>query len=551
MSAGGPRVDLGRLARETDLAGTLARLASLHGARIAVADAAGSVLASFGGPEGEALPARIADLPRAAVRDVVVYEVGCGSVAAIGSHRGGDAGCADVAAGLLSAAAVREYEMESLSKSLLELFEEVNLFYGITARLHAVSSADAICGTILDRACEIVRAARASILLEDPRTGILRVVASRGMSAEQAASIRVRAGEGVTGRVMETGQAVLVDDVRSGVRGGPAGDDRYASRSFISVPLKVFDPSGADEAVARMKPLGVLNMTDKEGAAVFTSGDLKLLSALASQAAVLLENTRLSGIEKEMGIARRIQASLLPERPPAIPGAEVAGVCVPARNVGGDYYDAFALPDGRLGMLIADVSGHNVGAALMMAVSRAALRAVIRENHSPRAVLAEVNSLLADDLARAELFVSVFYAVYDPATGDLLYANAGHNLPLLLRHGGDGIETLDAEGILLGVVDTFPFEERTVRLAPGDVLLIYTDGFTEAARGPGEEMFGERRLEDALRAVRDRPVAEIARDLLRAVEAFSTGADADDRTAVVMRAVTMPTAGGAAPATPD
>ena len=292
----------------------------------------------------------------------------------------------------------------------------MNLFYGITARMHQVGSTGGICNTILDRACEIVKAARASILLADPHTGVLRIAASRGMSPQQAAAVRVQPGEGVIGKVMKTGQAVVVDDAGAMARERRSPAERYASKSFISVPLRVFNPeelSGAAPGQAgRHAPLGVLSMTDKAGGRPFTSGDVKLLSALASQAAVLLDNTRLAGIEKEMGLAREIQATLLPQKAPSVPGTELAGICAAARNVGGDYYDLLALPGGKAGILIADVSGHNVGAALMMAVSRAALRAEIDRGDDPAEVLARANRLLEPDLARAELFVSVFFAVF-------------------------------------------------------------------------------------------------------------------------------------------
>jgi len=548
-----PRVDVGRLAGEPLLAELLAAAAAAHGSGLVVCGPGGAALAGFGATSGDGLPTRAEAERRAGscTRAVEVYDETCATVTAFAAgHGSADAeAAAGLAAGILTSVATREYETESLSKSLLDVFEEVNLFYGITARIHAVSSVEGICTTILDRACEIVRVARASILLADPRTGVLRIVASRGMSAEQVARVRVQPGEGVTGRVMATAQAVLVDDVGNLDGAKRTADDRYASRSFISVPLRVFDPEEATHPgrPSSHRPLGVLNMTDKSGGGHFTSGDLKLLSALASQAAVLLENTRLSGIEKEMGIARRIQASLLPAAPPRVPGAEISGICVPARNVGGDYYDMVALPGGRAGLLIADVSGHNVGAALMMAVSRASLRAEIRRDGPPHEIMAAANALLADDLARSELFVSVFYAVFDPADGTLAFSNAGHNLPLLLRAGGEEVESLDAEGILLGVVESYPFEKRTVTLREGDLLLMYTDGFTEAADASGE-MYGERRLAGALASVRDLPVEEIPKALLAAVDHFSADASADDRTAVVLRAGRMPrTASGAAP----
>lgn len=532
-----PRADLSLVARNGTARTLLQRSAVLHGSTVVLAGPDGRVLARYGG-EGEEVPESVPAFDDAwKVLPVEVYDHGCGIVAARG---GAAAEAASFAADLVATFATGQYETDSLSRSLLASFEEVNLFYGITARLHSVSSVDGICQTILERACEVVRADRASIMMADPHSGVLRVVASRGMSPEQAAAIRVPPGVGISGRVMRNGQAILVDDARSLDGGGRKADDRYASRSFISVPLRVFHPdeyAGASPP-SRQQPLGVLNMTDKAEGGPFTSGDLKLLSALSSQAAVLLDNTRLAGIEKEMVLARNIQASLLPQAPPTVEGTELAGICIPARNVGGDYYDLFALPGGRAGILVADVSGHNVGAALMMAVSRAALRAEISRAEHPEEVLARVNRLLDQDLARSELFVSVFLAFYDPRTGILEYASAGHNPGVLARAGGGGTEDLDAEGILFGVMDDFPFERSSVTLEAGDCVVLYTDGFTEA-REDGGAMFGEERFRALVAGAAGLPTAAIPAALVEGVDAFTNSAPSDDRTLAVLRACTM------------
>jgi sigma-B regulation protein RsbU (phosphoserine phosphatase) len=545
---GDQRVDLGIVAQDPQAESLLRQAAELHGSPIYLADPEGKVVASFapaswGGTAPDRLPTDPAEAAErgTVLRKILVYDGHCGWVGAAGLA-GAASAASRFAADLVAAFATKQYEAESLSKSLLDTYEEVNLFYGITSSLHRVGNSEGICSTILRRACEIVRSARASILLADPHTGLLRIVASHGMSPEHAAAVRVKPGEGVVGRVMKTGQAVLVDDAEPGAAGAGAGDHQYASRSFISVPIRVFDPeelSGSKPAEGRRGAIGVLNLTDKAGGTRFTSGDMKLLSALASQAAVLLDNTRLAGMEKEMGLARTIQASLLPQSSPKVPGVELAGICLPCRNVGGDYYDMIALPGGKAAILIADVSGHNVGAALMMAVSRAALRAEIDRSVEPEEILSRANRLLDADLARSELFVSVFLGIYDPASGTLAYASAGHNPAMLRRAAGGAVESLDAEGILLGVAGDFVFERRTVKLAEGDVVLLYTDGLTEA-RDAGGSMFEEERLQAAFVEASDLPTAQIPRALIAAVDGFTAASPADDRTAAVLRAVRMP-----------
>lgn len=204
----------------------------------------------------------------------------------------------------------------------------------------------------------------------------------------------------------------------------------------------------------------------------------------------LLENARMAC---DMGLARQIQRSLLPAVPPAVAGVRCAGRWVPAAHVGGDYYDFFPREDGSLDMVIADVSGHSVGAALIMTEARSVIRTQARSGGSPSVIVGSLNEILYDDLTRAELFITMFYASYRPASRVLAYASAGHNPPLLCRSAEGRCRELDAEGLILGVRSQVAFEEREVRLEAGDMLFLYTDGITESDNGSGE-LFGVDRL---------------------------------------------------------
>ncbi|WP_298273471.1 SpoIIE family protein phosphatase [Geobacter sp.] len=213
----------------------------------------------------------------------------------------------------------------------------------------------------------------------------------------------------------------------------------------------------------------------------------------------LLENARISG---DMDVACQIQRALLPAAPPHVTGVRCAGKWVPAAHVGGDYYDFFPREDGSLDVVIADVSGHSVGAALIMTEARSVIRAQARCGGSPAAIVASLNDLLYDDLTRAELFITMFYATYAPATRTLTYASAGHNPPLLYQRADGACGELDADGLILGVRQGVVFEERQVPLAPGDVVFLYTDGIPEAQDDTGE-FFGVSRLVRALHEHRD------------------------------------------------
>ncbi len=249
--------------------------------------------------------------------------------------------------------------------------------------------------------------------------------------------------------------------------------------------------------------LGVLSVYSKTIVGLFTEEFVNLLASLAGQ---LAQAARLAGemqekeqerrekelaqlanarVKRDMEIAEQIQLSLLPAAPPEMFGIELAGRCYPAAHVGGDYYDFFKRDDHTLDLLIADVSGHSVGAALIMAEVRTLLKGHSSRAAGPSNILGVLNTQLYEDLTRAELFITMFYARYSAATGRLSYANAGHNKPLIHRPGQQGCIELDADGLILGIKPSMIFEERSINLQAGDTLLLYTDGIPEATDREG------------------------------------------------------------------
>ncbi|HEX6386708.1 MAG TPA: SpoIIE family protein phosphatase [Anaerolineae bacterium] len=241
-------------------------------------------------------------------------------------------------------------------------------------------------------------------------------------------------------------------------------------------------------------------------------------------------------LEEELAIGRQIQLSLLPERCPDVPGWEFAAFYRSARQVGGDLYDFIASADEphRLGIVIADVTGKGVPAALFMAFSRTILRAESRTSHSPATILRRANQFILQDI-RYRLFLSAFYATLDTRSGRLVYANGGHDWPLWLRASSGEVETLAAPGLLLGVFQDVRLEEREVEVAPGDFLIFYTDGLTEARNAAGQ-FFGEDRLRETLTAAGATKADQLLQNIVNAVADF-TGAtpQADDFTLVVVR----------------
>ncbi len=351
------------------------------------------------------------------------------------------------------------------------------------------------------------------------------------------------------------GEDFFINELLSSSRPQFANDTRNISRypNRAVTPIESFAAFAHIPIIGEGEPLGVLSVFSASIVGLFTEELISLLSSLAgqlAQAVKLVEEREAREQEKrekdvallinatvnhEMEIAKQIQLSLLPEAPPLLPGIQIASLCVPAEHVGGDYYDFFVSDDRIIDAVIADVSGHNVGAALIMVETRSVLRAQIKITSTPGEILSNLNALLMNDLTRAELFISMFYIKYDTVTQWLTYSSAGHNQPLLYKITEGRCQTLDAEGMIIGVKENVNFEDRATLLDPGDILLLYTDGVTEAAN-IDEEAFGIERLAALLEDIHDEPLQQIIDAIYRSIISFSgTNRLADDVSIVAMR----------------
>jgi serine phosphatase RsbU (regulator of sigma subunit) len=285
-------------------------------------------------------------------------------------------------------------------------------------------------------------------------------------------------------------------------------------------------------------------------AGIFTQADLELLTAIASSAAVAIENARLyqvavekGRLQRELQMAYEIQTDLLPHQTPQIAGWEFAARWQPAREVSGDYYDFIWLdPDPEkenrslpnLGIVIADVSDKGMPAALFMALTRSTIRASVGHSLLPADGIAHANRLVCAD-STSGMFVTLFYGLLDPAAGEFTYVNAGHNPPLLYRAEQDRLLELSRTGMALGVVTDSSFEQNSVSLRSGDFVLLYTDGVIDATDAQQRE-FGEERLRRVVFEHRHAPVEEMVAALEQAVREF-VGASApfDDMTIVGLK----------------
>jgi sigma-B regulation protein RsbU (phosphoserine phosphatase) len=405
-----------------------------------------------------------------------------------------------------------QQQLDEMAAELLDRYEELTLLYELGGALASVFEVDEIARIALERAARAVAADRAGVFLVGPDG--LDAVAEHGGGVGTAAA----------GRVVETGRELLLhegDELPGGGR---------AETPILSVPLLL----PADQGV-----IGALTIVGVAGSR-FTAGHAKLTEAVSRLLASAIYRSRAidslrasEAVRQELDIAAGIQRSLLPAAPPEVRGVELAALCVAAANVGGDYYDFVADDDGSVSLVIADVAGHSIGSALMMAIARSILRRELSEGAHPAAVLAATNAATFDDLVRSGLFITAFCARYDPRTGRLEYANAGHNLPLLHRRAAAEIAELDADGASLGILRDVEFEQGEVVLEPGDGLLLYTDGVTEAAAPDGEQ-FGEERLRSL---VDGRGPAALAAAVYAAVrDHVGPAGHGDDVTLVALRA---------------
>jgi serine phosphatase RsbU (regulator of sigma subunit) len=276
----------------------------------------------------------------------------------------------------------------------------------------------------------------------------------------------------------------------------------------------------------------------------FTVDELYLLDLLATQAAVALENARLyelevKQVEQELAIARQIQRGFFPQRIPQLSGWEIAAACLPARETGGDFYEFVERTDGRLGLIVGDVSGKSISAAMLMAAAQSLVNAKGSDYRSPARVMAEANRLLCKDVPHGS-FVALAYALLRPENNEVCLSNGGQLDPFLVPAGNQPVRLIETPGsrLPLGIVREVAYQETSVTVTPGDLLVFYTDGVVERKDAAGR-LFGFERVAATLENVRGRSPEVALKILLKAADAFAEGVSAhDDVTLVVAQRIT-------------
>jgi sigma-B regulation protein RsbU (phosphoserine phosphatase) len=416
--------------------------------------------------------------------------------------------------------ASRGWSRKRTSKSarrLLELESLYDLGLSLAGQLDLAALAD----EVLFRSISLTDARKGSLVLLSEKGAVLlsRHIGGELVSPRQAATWALPQG------------VATVNNQRRSFRPQASSSTPVRSASRSRSP----SPGGASECW----PLPTRNRAT--GSVLdFTSTDARLLSLFANQAAAAIETARLHGeaiekerIERELELAAAIQREILPRSLPSIPGLELAAANVPTRQVGGDYYDLFPLSEGRLGFLVADVSGKGVPAALLVSTVHSAVHLQIDEAKTISDLVARIDRHLRR-FAATRKFLTLFFGVIEPDTGRLRYVSAGHNPALVARANGR-LDRLDSTGIPVGMLPGASWREETVELQSGDLLCVYTDGVTEAVNERDEE-FGLERLSEIVGRGARRPVRELCDSILSSVADFAQGVPQyDDQTLLLAR----------------
>jgi len=335
---------------------------------------------------------------------------------------------------------------------------------------------------------------------------------------------RMRISRTIVEEAMKAKKAFLSADAASDERFGMAQSIAdFSIRSLVCAPMISFDG----------EPIGVIQIDTLNQRARFTDEDLEVLASVASQAAVAIDNAKMHeqvvtqrALQRDMELARQMQRTLLPSKPPQVPGYFFFDYYQAARQVGGDYFDYVPLPGGRYAVIVGDVAGKGVPAALMMARLSADVRFSLASEPDPAKAIQQINEGFAHH-DWSDRFVTMIAAVLNPKSGELIMINAGHMAPLLRRRGGT-VEEIgeDAAGLPLGVATGYEYQAYRHVLEPGDVVTMFTDGFSEAMNGE-RELYGLQRLKDQISAPAGN-MADFGRQILDDVRDFVNGVDQSD-----------------------
>ena len=397
-----------------------------------------------------------------------------------------------------------------------------HLYFNVGSKLNSTFDLNQLLGVVIDSLEKLIGFNAAGVFLVNQQSGEIEAEYTRGYQKEFLGRIHQKVNEGILGWVIENSQPVNIPDVFE--------DSRYINTCSATVSEAAV-PLVSNEAV-----IGCINL-ESDLPNAFNDDDIALLETFATQATLAVERAKLlnellakSWLEEEISLARKIQLAFLPDNPPEIEGFALAGMNQPSRGVGGDYFDYIPLPGDGMGLVIADVAGKGIGAALIMSGFRASIRGESWHNPDPARLMHIINHFVYES-TNTGAFVTAFFG---KLTGTRFeYVNAGH-FPPVLMHDDGSYELLEQGGMILGIFEEQNYSPRCVEIKSGDTILFYTDGVTEAFNRREEE-FGDARLINTLKNMKHVSAKEKVNTLHGRVLGFTGGLPpADDLTIMVL-----------------
>jgi phosphoserine phosphatase RsbU/P len=429
------------------------------------------------------------------------------------------------------------HDTTSTTQEELSITDKLLLLLDITKKISRSLSLEEVLNLVMDTLSSLLHYDAAGIYIirceqndDKDKHGqfcVLKDEVVRGYYIDELKDVRLKIGEGIIGYVAQTGEPVISPDVRCDPRYLNA---REKTRSEMVAPI-----------ISNDEVIGVFDL-ESDQLNSYTESDLHLLMLLASQVAIIIEKAMLheqvvekKRLEGQLEVARQVQLALLPARDPKLEGFDISAYNFTTEEVSGDYFDFVHIYDDQLGIVVADVSGKGVPAALLMAFLRASLRAAIHTGYAPHVSMAKMNNLLWESTENHQ-FVTAFYAVLDATNRTLAYSNAGHNPPLIMDADGKA-RYIERGGLPLGMFKDTRYYEYYLHIEPDQVLVLYTDGLTEAINRHGEE-FGRERLIELLREGRHLPARQLIDFIYAKVLEYTEGHGADDDiTLIVVKSV--------------
>jgi len=419
--------------------------------------------------------------------------------------------------------------LERENQRLRVAVEELSILNEIATAIASTLSLDLIVDLVVQKCVKHMEVEQGAVMLLEERDTQHPFRTMVRKADTMATVLPYRLGSQLTGWMLKNKKPLLSNDLDQDDRFQLRENEDLPIRSLLSVPL-----------LLQGRMIGLLTVFNKKNAASFSEDDQRLLSIIAAQSAQVIENARLykkeqflTRMQEEMRMAERIQMNLLPDEPPAIEGYDIAGVSLPAKNVGGDYYDFIRADENHCAFCIGDVSGKGMPAALLMANLQAAVRGQTSLKASVEDCLKLSNNLLFQ-CTEENKFATFFYSVLDTRNHEICFCNAGHNPPLIFSESKKPVP-LKTGGVVLGFMENFSYEKDFISFNPGELLLLYSDGITEAMNAEGEE-FGEDRLKDVIMNNRNDSAEELVDKIIRTAK-YHEGdqPQMDDMTALIVK----------------